>query len=77
MVSSNIKDTREKYGFTQEELAEILQIATSNLSRWESKERPVPAYIWRSLNFYLKLREISYDTVKDYHKKTKRDRYAR
>lgn len=45
MTGEELKDKRKKLGFTQEELAKELMVATNTVARWERDERAIPPYL--------------------------------
>lgn len=45
MTGKELKDYREGIGLTQEQLAELLQVASNTVSRWERDDRAIPPYL--------------------------------
>ena len=45
MEPDELKRWREDLGFTQEELAKELQVASNTVSRWERGDREIPPYL--------------------------------
>lgn len=39
IISSNIKETRKKRGFTQEEVSKLIGISRSTIAKWENGSR--------------------------------------
>ena len=45
MEGTELKHWREKQGLTQEALADVLEVASNTVSRWELGERKIPTYL--------------------------------
>lgn len=49
MKGKELKKYREEIGFTQEQLAMALHVATNTISRWERGDRNIPPYLYLAL----------------------------
>ena len=49
MEAHQLKEWRERMKITQEELAELLQVAPNTVSRWELGQRAIPGFLERAL----------------------------
>ena len=45
MSGEELRAWREKYNLTQQELAFLLGVRHSTISRWETEKHPIPGYL--------------------------------
>lgn len=45
MTGEELKEKRKNLGFTQNEFAKRLMVATNTVARWERGERAIPPYL--------------------------------
>jgi transcriptional regulator with XRE-family HTH domain len=56
MDSEELRDWREAQDLTQGELAELLSVDITTISRWERNQRAIPPYLALALK-YLEIKE--------------------
>ena len=47
-----MKEWRNKYGYSQKELAEALGVTNVTVSRWEIGERKIPSFLQFALKYF-------------------------
>ena len=52
MIGNELKAWRKKYGYSQKELAEALQVTNVTVSRWETGERKIPSFLQFALRYF-------------------------
>jgi len=50
MTGEELKEKRKSLGYTQEEFAKKLMVATNTVARWEREERAIPPYLPMALS---------------------------
>lgn len=66
----NLKSAREKHGFSQKEIADLLQTSQQQYSRWESGEFQMPIETYKVI---ADIYEISIDELCDYKSRFERE----
>lgn len=63
MLSKNIRSLREKFGYTQAQVANYLEITASAVNQYENDARPIPAVVVSKLSLLFSVEE--YDLYQD------------
>ena len=61
----NLDDIRGHLGLNKKEMAELLLVDPSAWSRWSKNESKVPLHVWRSLDWYLRLKDTEVSTSEE------------